>query len=188
MPTKMHRNTIDCTGRKFGELLVIAYAGRRNNATLWTCKCLLCGDVSEYIGGNLRHGHSARCLKCSYRQRQKKRVRKSNQPGYHSWYRITRSGHMCKRWRSFDTFLADMGEPPKRTHALVRLDPQKPYSPENCVWAAPGTRFLTLNGQTKPLTQWAEELGLTRQALYLRLEKMSLSDALTTPPLRKRRN
>ncbi len=188
MPPKMHKLTIDLTGQTFGQLFVLAYAGRRDKQTFWTCKCLACGSVKDYQAGNLRSGQSTRCLKCSYRQRQKKRC-KCDRPGFTSWYRIKRSGHVCERWQCFDEFLADMGEPPKGSYGLVRLDPKKPYSPENCIWAAqPGTRFLTHNGQTKPLRQWAEELGLTRQALYVRLEKMSLSEALTTPPMRKPRN
>ena len=38
---------------------------------------------------------------------------------------------------------------------------------------------LTFNGETKSLTEWADDIGITKQALSNRLKKLSLEEALT---------
>ena len=82
-----------------------------------------------------------------------------------------------ERWLSFENFLADMGKRPEGT-TLDRIDPNGPYSPENCRWATHHEQMrntsrsvkLTLNGRTMVLTQWARELGLNRQTLQKRIK------------------
>lgn len=41
------------------------------------------------------------------------------------------------------------------------------------------TSNLTFNGETKSLTEWADDIGITKQALSKRLKKLSLEEALT---------
>ncbi len=74
---------------------------------------------------------------------------------------------VCERWRSFENFLADMGEPlPGQT--IERRENNGNYEPGNCIWAdrktqARNTRanlLLTFKGRTQCLTAWCEELNL----------------------------
>lgn len=113
---------------------------------------------------------------------------------------------VCARWggpESFPVFLADMGPRPSAKHSIDRKDNKKGYwcgqpkCPDcgplgrepNCRWATKGeqsrnrivTRWITHNGQTKCLKDWANSLGLAAQTLHSRLKKHSVETALTKP-------
>jgi hypothetical protein len=104
---------------------------------------------------------------------------------------------MCEQWQeSFEVFLADMGEPPVGL-TLDREDNDGPYSPDNCRWATRKqqmrntrvNRYLTLDGETKIITEWAEQYGLTAPTIYHRLEDgWPLERALTEPSATGGRN
>jgi len=79
---------------------------------------------------------------------------------------------ICHRWMNFENFLADMGErPPGKT--IDRIDSRKGYSPDNCRWAtifeqnANTTRnvWVTVNGETLILSEWARRLNVHRTTL-----------------------
>ncbi len=80
------------------------------------------------------------------------------------------------RWHRFENFLADMGErPPGMT--LDRIDNDGPYAPHNCRWADPkqqgnnrrNNRWVTYDGRTQTIAQWAREIGISKGALYNRI-------------------
>ena len=86
---------------------------------------------------------------------------------------------VCKWWRGkggFANFVTDMGEPTAGL-SIERKDNTKGYSPANCRWATRKeqarnkrtTRLITFNGQTKPLADWAEELGLSYKNTHRRI-------------------
>lgn len=97
---------------------------------------------------------------------------------------------VCERWNSFKTFCEDMGERPAG-YSIDRIDSRLPYSPENCRWANAKTqtwnrsitRFVTFRGETKPVSVWAQEYGLSNECLFYRLDKlkMPIDVALTLP-------
>ena len=96
----------------------------------------------------------------------------------------------CARWESFGVFYADMGDRPDGM-TLDRIDPTKGYNPENCRWATRKEQscnkrnnvILTLNGVSKTLPEWAEELGIHIKTLRNRIKESGWSQeqALTLP-------
>jgi hypothetical protein len=98
---------------------------------------------------------------------------------------------VCPKWaHSFDAFLADMGSRPGDGYSIERVDKDGNYEPGNCVWAdakaqarnRSNNRVIEVNGVAKPLAEWAEQAGISRQTLRMRLERgWPIADALITP-------
>jgi hypothetical protein len=87
---------------------------------------------------------------------------------------------VCDRWRnSFDVFLEDMGPRPGDHYSIDRIDNDGNYEPKNCHWSTPTeqarnrgvTRFITANGQTRCLQEWADLLGSNPQTIADRLDR-----------------
>ena len=58
LPT--HSNFIDLTGDKYGQLLVLSYAGKKNKSHTWNCRCD-CGGHSVVHSYSLRSGNTRSC-------------------------------------------------------------------------------------------------------------------------------
>lgn len=103
----------------------------------------------------------------------KNRCENTNNPSYKNYG--GRGIAIPKEWKYFAGFLRDMGEKPTGT-SIERIDNNKGYSKENCRWANPkeqannrrSCHFITWNGLTKNLTQWAEYLGIKRSTMMQR--------------------
>ena len=90
-----------------------------------------------------------------------------------------------------ECFLSDMGPRPPGL-SLQRIDREGNYCPENCRWAPltrPRKRFVVFNGETVPLAQVAERVGLKLQTLVSRLRSgMLLEEAIARPLSPRRRS
>lgn len=97
---------------------------------------------------------------------------------------------VCKRWRRFEYFYADMGDRPKGM-TLDRVDNAKGYSPGNCRWATlkeqgnnrRSTLKIERKGEVKSLKEWCEFEGLPYKTVHRRINinDWDLERALTTP-------
>ncbi len=84
--------------------------------------------------------------------------------------------HVCLRWHKFKFFAEDMEPGWKRGLTIERINNDLGYSLENCRWATTHEQRMndshgkkyTFRGQTKRLSEWAKEIGVTYQAMRQR--------------------
>lgn len=164
----------------------------------WACKCLCkCGRIRTFPACQLyypKQRHNSACGVCSGNLRHGHKTNKRSSPEYATWrgmlarcyqnsspswkYYGERGIRVCERWRRFETFLADMGPRPSLSHSIDRYpDKNGNYEPGNCRWATEkqqgrnrrDNRFLTCDGKTMTVTDWADTLGVGKSFLFNRL-------------------
>lgn len=205
---------LNLVGKKFGGLTAISRipCSRR---TYYLCKCE-CGITVLVDSYKLHTGQTKSCgcwrdarigqlglkhgattgykLTPEYRtwQSMHSRCRRSSRKDYSSYQ--GRGIAVCDRWKSFAAFLADMGRKPGPGYSIDRIDNAKGYSPDNCRWATTyqqsrnkrNNRWITFNGTTLLMTEWADKLGLKRLTLYTRLQHGWPLELALSPELHKR--
>lgn len=204
-------NRLDLVGRRFGKLMVTQFDGIKafpsGVKTVWKCVCDCGNEVSVYGSALTNKNRGTKSCGCEARRVTGERSKTHGMTGTRA-YRIWQAMHnrcrnskvanyaiyggrgikVCERWNSFENFIADMGDPPNG-YSIDRIDNDGDYYPENCRWASrteqarnkSTNRRLTLNGETRLLVEWAEQLGIDQASLRERLDKWPLEAALTTP-------
>lgn len=151
---------IDLSGTRYGRLLVLNRSRfkRDQKHIYWDCLCD-CGKSHRVSGDNLKSGDIQSCgcllkeLLASGGPRLTHGATRHGQhkDGYWAWAgmiaRCTYKKHrsyaryggkgvtVCKRWRNFANFDADMGPRPSPRHSIERINNELGYKPKNCKWA-----------------------------------------------------
>jgi hypothetical protein len=100
---------------------------------------------------------------------------------------------MCERWKnSFADFIADVGRRPGPKYSIDRWpDGNGNYEPGNVRWATSEQQsrnkprqnvYLTFRGETKPVVDWAAEVGISSFTLYQRVEQGWSTERTLTEP------
>lgn len=201
---KQKSNLGDLTGQKFGKLTVVSYAGTdKHQKRRWNCQCE-CGKPNIVSTTSLRLGKVQSCG-CYFAETHTKHG-DHRALEYFAWRsmkaRCTDAGvryyekyggrgiKVCERWLDYENFLSDMGRKPTKAHSLDRIDNDGDYTPENCRWATKSEQtrnrstsvWITFNGKTQLMGDWAAELGISYRVLYQRVRiGWTVERAFTTP-------
>ena len=203
---------IDLSGQRFGRLTVIERAANdKHGEPRWLCRCD-CGNHVIVLGSSLRSGHtkSCGCLQREHAAKIGKNTathRLHNTRIYNIWSHMKsrctspkdpsfanygcRGTTVCEEWQRFEPFYKwAIANGYDDTLSIDRIDVNGGYRPENCRWATMkeqqrnkrNNHYVTYDGETKTITEWAEKLNIRPETLHSRLRSgWSIEKALTTP-------
>lgn len=202
----------DLTGNVYGKLTVLRRGeGVKKDWQYWLCQCE-CGNTISPDYYNLKGGRSKSCG-CLRGEKNRKRLTTNKGAEYEAWRGIKqrcynpnaanysyyggRGIKVCDEWlHDFIRFYKDLGPKPSKSHSVDRKDPNGDYCKDNCRWATPkeqsnNTRSnvrLTYKNETKTITQWAKDIGMSMNTLHSRVEAGWTSERAITHPIRKFKN
>lgn len=199
------------TGQRFGNLVAISRADNDpSGKTRWLCRCD-CGEEKVILSTNLVRGLTRSCG-CFNKSTVSERMRKHMLSG-HRLYKIWtdmkkrcsnpscksfdnyggRGIKVCLAWENhFQLFYTwSLLNGYRDDLSLDRIDVNGDYHPDNCRWVDRVTQanncrtnhYLTFDGRTQSVAQWARELGVSDSLLRQRLLKLgwSVEKTLSTP-------
>lgn len=183
----MYECRCDCGTEK-----TVPYNNLKSGATK-SCGCYRLEIMAEERKkSHPRHGHTAGGRPTTEYKAWCHLVSRCTNSDDPAWHRYGGRGiTVCDRWRgSFEAFLEDMGPKPSPDLTIERVDNDKGYYKENCVWAtrrqqADNTRKAVhheLDGETHNQSEWGRVNGIKQCTISLRLKRgWSKEEALTRP-------
>lgn len=189
-------------GEKFGKLTVLEYVYTKKTVRYYLCQCE-CGNICIKPSYRLI-GNRVKSCGCLYRKsygisqdnklyniwnHTKQKCLYKNNASYKYFGAI--GIKLCKEWHDFKNFYDwAISNGYKSGLTLDRININKDYEPKNCKWVTIKERhnnrkdnnYVTYNGITLTLSQWAEKLGLSYFTLKQRLSYgWSIQRTLETP-------
>ncbi len=188
-------------GTVFARLTVLGPGVSENHLSTSICKCA-CGTVATILNKCLlravrptescgclqkerasaaqhKHGFSKRSGRSPTYKSWTDMIQRSTNPNSPHWMNYGGRGiKVCDRWRSFETFLADMGDCPKGLEIDRWPDKNGNYEPGNCRWATTiqqgrnkrNNRVFTVRGLTACLSELCELFGVSYSRTIQRLD------------------
>ena len=197
-------------GDRFGKLTVIDFAGHTKNAKGYNeliikCKCD-CGNIAIVKSINLLRGYTKSCG--CYKAEKLKEIHSGNNYGYKhggskeklysQFITMHNREEVCDEWSgengyvNYRKWAYENGYDPDDNKVLTRKDNSKPYSPDNCKWVyrsqviTPQSKFITYNGETHTISEWANKLNIPFTTLENRIiSGWTIEKALSTPVEKK---
>jgi len=155
-----------------------------------SCGCL---HNEQVASREFKHGHTAGGVWSAEYRTWKNMVARCSKPNANHYHRYGGRGiKVCKRWLSFPMFVKDIGLKPTPEHSIERRDNDGDYKSSNCYWALrseqhrnkSSNHLVTFDGKTKPVVDWAPEVGLKYGTLLARLNRGWPVEAALFRPLR----
>lgn len=183
-------------GKKFHKLKIVDFV-YKNKRWLWKCECE-CGKTSVVYPNQVIRGKTTSCgcnRSVTFTEMHYKHG-KSGTRIYKIWKDMRRRCNIndiqhnrhygdrgisvCDEWEDFDTFYEwAMENGYNDKMSIERIDVNGNYTPNNCKWIpveeqtfnTRKTINITIGGISKPIGQWADELGLKRTTVYSRMRR-----------------
>lgn len=192
------RTKLDLKGLVFDRLTVLREGKRTPRGdTRWWCRCS-CGAATLARTSHLRSGCSRSCG-CLSREAVARRHTTHGDYGsveYRTWRGMInrcyykrgigyanyggRGITVCPEWHhDYATFLASVGRRPSSKYSLGRIDNDGNYEPGNVTWQTSAQQsvnkrtnhFLTRDGETLTLKDWARRLGIYECTIRERIRR-----------------
>lgn len=192
----MGRRIAGRPGQVCGRLTLISYTAREPGSVgtaRWLCQCV-CGNQKIVSWCHLQSGNVQSCG-CFQKEGVAHRSRTHGMFGtriYKIWQGMLdrckddqlpgyggRGIKVHRRWKKFENFLADMGEPPTDGHSIDRIDNDGHYEPGNCQWATAAQQqrnrrnnnYIEICGRRLTVSEWSKIGGLSASTITRRLKR-----------------